>query len=101
MEEIMEKMMDMGIRQFMDKSREELSMSDETYLKDNEDERELEQRYMELNLERNQRMLVNDYIACMQTAYNRYAEICYIAGLNDAVKMLMRLGILTGIKASE
>lgn len=48
MEEIMEKMMDMGIRQFMDKSREELSMSDETYLKDNEDERELEQRYMEL-----------------------------------------------------
>lgn len=101
MEQIMEKMVDMGTRQFMDKSREELSMSDATYLKDNEDERELEQRYMELKLERNQRMLVNDYIACMQTAYNRYADICYVAGLNDAVKILIRLGLLTGIKVSE
>lgn len=101
MEQIMEKMMDMGMRQFMDKSREELSMSDVTYLKDNEDERELEQRYMELKLERNQRMLINDYIACMQTAYNRYADICYVAGLNDAVKILIRSGLLTEIEVSE
>lgn len=101
MEQIMEQMLDMSMRQFMDKSREELSMSDATYLKDNEDRRKLEQRYMELNLERNQRMLVNDYIACMQTAYSRYADICYVAGLNDAVRMMRRSGLLTGIKVFE
>lgn len=101
MEQIIDKMMDMGIVQFMDNSREELSMSDATYLKDSEDQRELEQRYMELKLERNQRMLVNDYIACMRTTYNRYADICYVAGLNDAIRILMRSGLLKGIKASE
>lgn len=94
MEQIVERMMDMGMRQFMDKSRKELSMSDETYLKDNEDERELEQKYMELDLERSQRLLVNDYIACMQTALNRYADICYMAGIKDAVKMLNQLGAI-------
>ncbi|MEZ3485445.1 MAG: hypothetical protein K1W22_02300 [Lachnospiraceae bacterium] len=97
MEQIMKKMMDMGMKQFMDKSREELSMSDATYMSDHEDEMELEQRYMELQLERNQRILVNDYIACMHTAYNRYADICYVAGMKDAVKMLSRLGLLAGL----
>ena len=96
MEQIMKKMMDMGMRQFMDESRKELGMSDETYLKDCKDE-----RFMELEMERKQRMLVNDYIACMQTAHNRYEDICYVAGVLDAVKMLNRLGVLTGIQVSE
>lgn len=85
----------------MDKSRKELGMSDRTYLKDSKDERELEQRYMELEMERKQRMLVNDYIACMQTVHNRYEDICYVAGVLDAVKMLSRLGELPGIKVTE
>lgn len=101
MEQIMKKMMDMGMRQFMDESRKELSMSDKIYLKDRKDERELDERFMELELEKKQRMLVNDYIACMQTAHNRYEDICYVAGVLDAVKMLNRLGVLTGIQVSE
>lgn len=101
MEQIMKKMMDMGMRQFMDESRKELGMSDETYLKDCKDERELDERFMELEMERKQRMLVNDYIACIQTAHNRYEDICYVAGVLDAVKMLNRLGVLTGIQVSE
>ena len=76
-------------------------MSDKIYLKDRKDERELDERFMELELEKKQRMLVNDYIACMQTAHNRYEDICYVAGVLDAVKMLNRLGVLTGIQVSE
>lgn len=101
MKQIMKKMMEMGMGQFMDESRKELGMSDETYLKDRKDERELDERFMELELEKKQRMLVNDYIACMQTAHNRYEDICYVAGVLDAVKMLNRLGVLTGIQVSE
>lgn len=101
MEQIMKKMMEMGMGQFMDESRKELSMSDKIYLKDRKDERELDERFMELELEKKQRMLVNDYIACMQTAHNRYEDICYVAGVLDAVKMLNRLGVLTGIQVSE
>ena len=92
MEQIEKKMMDMGMQQFMDKSRRELSMSDETYLQDNEDEKELERKYMELDLEKSQRLLVNDYSACMRTVLNRYADICYMAGIKDAVKMMNQLG---------
>ena len=68
MERILKKMMDMGMGQFMDKSRQELCMSDIIYQGDHEDERELEQRYIELDLTRRQRLLVNDYVACMETA---------------------------------
>lgn len=101
MEQIMKEMMDMGMKQFMDKSRKELSMSDAVYLEDCKDERELEQRYMELDLTRRQRMLVNDYVACTQTTYNRYAEISYVTGVKDAIKMLFQLGLLKGIKRLE
>lgn len=93
MEHMVKKVMVMGVEQFMDKSRQKICMSDTTYLKDNEDERELEQRYMELNLTRRQRQLVNDYIACMQTVQNRYADISYLAGVKDTMKILDQLGI--------
>lgn len=42
----------------MDESRKELGMSDEIYLRDCKDERELNERYMELEMERKQRMLL-------------------------------------------
>lgn len=101
MERILKKMMDMGMGQFMDKSRQELCMSDIIYQGDHEDERELEQRYIELDLTRRQRMLVNDYVACMETARSRYADISYMAGVKDTVKMLIRIGALEEAKIFE
>lgn len=101
MEQILQKMKDMGMEQFMEKSRQELCMSDTVYLSDIEDERELEQMYMELDLSRKQRMLVNDYVACMETAWNRYADVSYVAGVRDTVKLLIQSGILKEVKVSE
>jgi hypothetical protein len=101
MEQILKKMMDMGMGQFMDKSRQELCMSDTIYQGDNEDERELEQRYSELDLTRRQRLLVNDYVACMETARSRYADISYVAGVKDTIKMLIHIGALEEAKIFE
>lgn len=101
MEQILQKLMDMGIGEFMDKSRQKLCMSDTVYLRDMEDERELEQRYTELDLSRHQRLLVNDYVACMETVRNRYADISYAAGVTDVIKILVQSGLLNGIKLSE
>lgn len=39
--------MDKIIEQLMDKTRKELALSDESYKRDSEDERELRQRYMD------------------------------------------------------
>lgn len=94
MEKLINKLIRLGIRGFMDESRQKLAMEDEIYLKDSEDEEELEQQYIGLDMPRKQRILINDYIACMKTANIRYSNISYMAGVKDTVKMLMQLGML-------
>ena len=93
MENIMDKLINMGIRDFIDESREKLALEDEEYLIDKRDEGTLGQRYLELDLPRNQRALIDDYIACVKTAGIRYSDISYIAGIKDAVKMSAQLGL--------
>lgn len=96
MEKMIDRLIRLGIRGFMDESRQKLAMEDEIYLNDSEDEEELKQRYMELSIPRKQRILINDYIACMKTVNIRYSNISYIAGIKDTIKMLIQLGILKG-----
>ena len=82
------------MEQFMDHSRQEFIMTDKVYLKDREDEGELEQRYMGLDLPDEKRNLINDYIACAKSCESRYADISYMAGIKDAVRMFACLGLL-------
>ena len=88
----------MGMNQLMDESRECLVMTDSAYLHDIADEHVYEQRYENLDLPKDQRMLINDYIACSQTAGHFYAEISYKAGIKDAVNMLADLGLLRNLE---
>ena len=46
-------------------------LRDRIYQKDKEDEEDLERRYMELELSPKQRMIINDYIACIKSAESR------------------------------
>ena len=94
MKQLIEKIIKTGMEQFMDKTRAELKSQDNVYLKDMRDTAYLEQRYMELDLSKKQRMIIGDYIACMQTANNRYVDISYIAGIMDAVRCLSSWGSL-------
>ena len=81
-------------RRSMDESREELARADATYNHDLKDEAELDQRYERLSISREQRMVIDDYIACTATVNHRYAEISYVAGIRDAVAMLVSLGLI-------
>lgn len=94
MEQLIDKLIETGTAQFMDESRRELLMSDEIYLKDESDEKDLEQRYESLSLTKEQRMLVNDYMACMRSADARCSDISYMAGMRDAVRILKSMGAL-------
>ena len=67
MEKLIEMMTNMGMEQFAENTRQELVLSDQVILKDLEDEKNLEQRYEEMDIPREQKMFVNDYIACMKT----------------------------------
>ena len=94
MEKLLNRLIHKGLRGFMDERRQELALEDEVYLRDSADEEELEQRYIKLNLPKEQRLLINDYIACMKTAGSRYSDISYIAGVKDSVEMFVQLGLL-------
>lgn len=78
----------------MDKSRDALLLEDDTYIHDEKDKEALEARYDKMNLKEPDRIVINDYIACINTMNSRVADISYIAGVSDTVKILNSLGLL-------
>lgn len=101
MNALIEELMKRGLGSLVDKSRDTLAQADEVYLSDRKAEKELEQRYENLDLTREQRLLINDYMACASTANHRYAAISYIAGIKDTVRILVSLGLVKGIEGEQ
>lgn len=101
MNELIEKLIDMGMGNFMDVSRDEMAMADEIYKADREDENELEKRYESLGLTKEQRIIVNDYIACTSTVNHRYADISYMCGIKNTVELLISLGLIKGLEENN
>ena len=97
MDKLIERLTENGMRRFMDTSRDELAQRATAYQYDCKDKQELEQRYESLSLSITQRMVINDYIACTATVSHRYADISYMAGIRDAVGMLISLGLIKDI----
>ena len=94
----MDKFMDVLIHEHLEplmmKSRQRFAMSNEVYRRDLEDAANLEERYQALVLEKKDRLVMNDYIACLQTAGERASELAYMAGASDMVKLLHRLNVI-------
>ena len=98
MEKLFEKLLNIGMDRFAEDTRQEFVISDEDYLKDIEDGKRMEQRYEEMNLPMDQRMFLNDYIACLRTADRRYSDISYAAGIKDAIRMFKYLDLLKEVQ---
>lgn len=49
---------------------------------------------MELDLPEHDRMIINDYIACLQTVDCRYVDISYMAGIEDAITFLKKMDLI-------
>ena len=64
-------------------------------------EHELERQYENLDLTKEQRKLVNDYIACTLSSNQRYADISYMCGIKDTVSILVSLGLIKCVEADE
>lgn len=101
MNELIEKLIDMGMGNFMDVSRDEMAMADAIYKADREAENELEKRYENLGLTREQQIVVNDYIACTSTVNHRYADISYMCGIKNTVELLISLGLIKGMEENN
>ena len=40
------------------------------------------------------RRIVDDYIACLESRDERYADMSYVAGMGDAISLLIKMGML-------
>lgn len=101
MNRLIEDLIAKGMGNFMDVSRDEMAMADEIYKADREAENELEKRYESLGLTREQRIIINDYIACTSTVNHRYADISYMCGIKNTVEMLVSLGLIKGMEENN
>ncbi len=93
-----EDLMEMSVRKYMDISRETLAQTDAIYINDCKDKKKLEQQFESLNLSEEKRSLINDYIACTITVGDRYAGISYMAGMKDAIRIFVSLGLINGME---
>lgn len=98
MDNIIHELIQENIGQVIDKRRDRLLMGDEVYQQDCSDTQELLNRYEALNLPKADRILINDLIACLETRDNRCADLSYLCGFSDAIKLLHELGILKDFK---
>ncbi len=94
MDNLINKLIQENLGNIMDKSRDALLLKDEIYIHDNNDKKALEKRYDSLRLDEKDRIVINDYIACKDTISSRIADLSYIAGVSDSIKLLNSLGLL-------
>lgn len=78
----------------MVKEQQRVDEKDAYIMQDNEDLRYLEGRYEQLNLPHTVKRVIDDYIACMQTRDERYADLSYAAGVRDTIDLLKGMGML-------
>lgn len=94
MENLLEILNRYDVENLINTSRTKLLHNDSVYLNDIKDLYELELQYENLDLSFCQRAIINDYIACMQTAQARANDCSYIAGIIDAIQILHSLSML-------
>lgn len=86
--------------ELMDKTRYRLLNESELYGRKNAEVERCEDAYMALNanekmrLTDEQREVVDDYKSAIEKLNQTYADISYIAGFEDCVKLLKRLGLI-------
>lgn len=94
MDTVINQLIQENIGQVIDKRRDRLLMTDEVYQQDCTDAEDLLRRYEALSLERPERLLINDLICCIETRNNRCADLSYLCGFSDAIKLLHNLGVI-------
>lgn len=99
MEKFVRKLVKNHLGAFMDKSIDALALDDELYKKDLADSEWLEERYNALSLEEKDRIMINDYIACLMTREHTMRDIAYLAGVSDSIKLFSSLGAIKDLEA--
>ena len=77
-------------KKWWEKGEQKIFESDEYIQQDNGDLDYLEERYSSLKIPYVIRRVVDDYIACLESRDERYADMSYVAGMGDAISLLIK-----------
>ncbi|MGN0466710.1 MAG: hypothetical protein ACI4F9_10240 [Lachnospiraceae bacterium] len=88
------KIMNQIIAEDINVTRDKICAEDEMFQQDEKDLDKLTKRFMDLNLLMHDRIIINDYIACLQTVDCRYADISYMAGIEDTITFLKKVRLI-------
>ena len=99
MDKFVKKLVKNHLGAFMNKSIDALALADETYLQDSKAADELEERYNALNIPEKDRIVINDYIACLSTKEHKMRDLAYLAGVADSIKLFNGLGAIKDLGA--
>ena len=94
MDKFIEELIEKGMGQLMDQSRDELMDLDKIHKEDSRREEEAEQQVRSLGLTEEQESVIDHYLDCMKTCNHRYADVSYMAGIRDTVRLLVSLNLL-------
>ena len=94
MDLLTKEMLSQTIGEAIDNTRNKISLADETFQQDEKNLDELTKMFMKLDLPEHARAIIDDYIACLQTVDCRYADISYVAGIEDAITFLKKMDLI-------
>lgn len=98
MDTIINQLIQENIGQAIDMRRDRMLMTDEVYQQDCTDAEDLLRRCEALNLERTERLLINDLICCIETRDSRSSDLSYLCGFSDAIKLLHNLDAIKDLE---
>lgn len=76
-------------------------VSDPVYLIDTQDLDALDTQFAALELSMKQRIIANDYIACLESRSEQACFLSYKAGIRDAVLLLNERGLLAPLDKTQ
>lgn len=94
MDKFIQKMIDMGLGNLMDQSRDELVAADQSYQKNSLREEEAERRILGLGLTEEQQAALDDYLDCVRVGNHMFADLSYLAGVRDSINFLAAIGAI-------
>lgn len=94
MDEISNKILEIGFGKFMNNSREKMVKRDSVYQEKEKKLADMERAYTALDLSVESRKIIDDYISQGEELESKYADISYMAGMKDAFILLSSLGLL-------
>ena len=101
MDRLIDDLLKKGLGNFIDRSRDALIWDDEIYQKCSREEDESEEKCFNMNLTERQKKVIKNYVSDIRDTEHRYADISYMAGIMDTVKMLVSLGLIKGVEDGE